>query len=190
MKQLNPLYLQEETLKQLQESFKQSHPQILHLPHFLTMSCYESLLKEAERAQGTHRRIADRYARTEISSFKDVFFIESQEFLNWLSLITGKKIKKVTHKIYQYTHKDYVLLHDSETIGARCEFFILLMPHWDNRWGGHTVYVAQEQEPLVFPLEGNSFSIINKEKDRHKFIQYINHYVGKEKLTIIEGVVE
>ena len=64
------------------------------------------------------------------------------------------------------------------------------MPHWDNHWGGHTVYVSENQGPLVFPLEGNSFSLINKEKDRHKFIQYVNHHAGKEELTMIEGIAE
>ncbi len=188
--QMNPLYFQEETLQQLKESFAQSNPQILHLPHFLTMSCYESLLKEAQKSQGIHKRIADRYARTEISSFKETSFIQSLEFLHWLSLITSKKLKKVTLKTHQFAHKDYVLIHDSETIRKQLEFFILLMPHWDNHWGGHTVYVSENQGPLVFPLEGNSFSLINKEKDRHKFIQYVNHHAGKEELTMIEGIAE
>lgn len=67
--------MQEETLQQLKESFSQSNPHILHLPNFLTMSCYESLLKESEKAQGTHKRIADRYARIEISSFKEASFV-------------------------------------------------------------------------------------------------------------------
>ncbi len=190
MKELNPLYFQEETLLQLKESFSQSNPHILHLPHFLTMSSYESLLKETETSKGIHKKIADRYSHTELTLPKESTFIQLQEFLNWLSRIADKNIKKITTKAYQYAHKDYVLLHDSENIEERLEFFILIMSRWDNRWGGHTVYVAQEQEPLVFPLEGNSFSIIHKEKDRHKFIQYINHYAGKEKLTIIEGIAE
>ncbi|MEK6825896.1 MAG: hypothetical protein AABY00_03860 [Nanoarchaeota archaeon] len=189
MKQLNPLYTQEETLQQIKESFASSTPNILHLPHFLTMQIYESLLKQCASAKEVHKKVADRYSYTELKEIP-ASMLQSAEFISWLSSITGRKIKKISYTLKKFSHCDYTLLHDSETIGERLEFFILLMPNWDSRWGGHTVYVAEEQSPILFPLEGNSFNLINKEKNRHKFIQYINHYAKKEKMVIIEGIAE
>ena len=190
IKQLNPLYLQQETIDQIKETFTQSSPHLLHLPHVFTMQFYEQLLKETQTSQGAHKRIANKYAYTEINAPKESSHIHSKEFLSWLSGITSKKITRVSLSTKQFSHRDYTLIHDSETVGERLEFFILTMKTWDNRWGGHTVYVSQEQQPIVFPLEGNSLSIIHKEKDRHKFIQYLNHYAGKEKITIIEGIID
>ena len=188
MKEINPLYMQKETMEEIKDSFTQSSPHIIHLPHFFSLSVYESLLKEMQSAQGTKKKIANRYAYTQINT-KEPAFLNSVEFSRWLSTITAKNSKKVEFVVRSFTHRDYTLLHDSETIGARLEFFILLMKKWDTRWGGHTVYVAENKEPLLFPLEGNSLSLIQKEKYRHKFLQYINHHAQKEKLIIIQGTL-
>ncbi len=190
IKEINPLYFQEEIQVQLKESLKQSKPQLLHIPHFFSISFYESLLKEVENSKEVHTKIPDKYSYSNIATLDNLNFLKSKDFIRWLSDITGKKIEKIKIQIKKYGHKDYLLLHDSETIGEHLEFFILVMSSWDNRWGGYTVYVSQNQVPIIFPLEGNSFSLIAKEKDRHKFIQYINHYAGREKLTIIEGIAE
>jgi len=188
MEDINPLYLKKDIIDQIKNSYIESDPHIINLPNFLSINSYESLLNNLDRMTPAHKKIADRFSYSEHDI--DINLLKDKAFLSWISEITRKKAKNVNYRCLRFGHKDYTLLHDSEAIGDRLEFFILIMKRWDTKWGGHTVYVAHDQQPILFPLEGNSFNLIQKTKNRHKFIQYINHHSGKENLYIIEGFIE
>ena len=184
---LNSTYSSLDVAQQMHKHYV-SGGNVIYLPDFLAEQEYGRLLSLLHRAEGVRGRVADRFSCTslDVPQIRELF--TSQEFIALIRAVIRKKVQSCTIGIKRYGHRDYHLIHDSETIGARLEFQFLLMERWHTSWGGHTVYTAMQREPLLMPLRGNGFLLIQKPRAMHSFVQYINHLAEKEMMTVVEGV--
>ena len=189
---INDSYKSASLIEQMREHFEQSQPRMIRLNDFFVGNVYKKILNELKSAEGMRVKVADRYSFTllELQMFDDVF--SSQTFMTFLGAIIGKQIAKINYQIRSFEKGDYTLLHDSEAILGRVEFFFVFAEKWKGNAGGMKVYIQKKGEgkPVIFPVEGNSFSIIDKKDDMHSFVKYVNNLAGKGRMFIVEGWVE
>ncbi len=187
---INPLYSSNLVLKEMRKSYEGASPKLLRLPTFLGASELTKLRLSLE-TKGDFVKVADRYAYFSLEDNREVrSLFSSAEFLSFLSAILGKKVGSVELSVRRYAHGCYTLLHDSEKLGERIEFFFILTRNWDGAWGGNKIYTLSEgEEPLVFPAEDNCFSLIHVRRELASFLQYITHHAGKESFIVIGGSV-
>ena len=124
-----------------------------------------------------------------------IHLFNSEEFLDFVERLIGKKIGKAKIKIKKFRHKDYTLLHDEEMKKEkekRLEFFFFICEDWNFLYGGNKIFVIGEknEKTFVFTPSGNSFSLVNKDKNIKEFVQYVKHFARDREFVIVEGWLE
>lgn len=176
---INKVYLDENVLKSMGEFFSENG--FLVLSDFFEKECYEQTETSLE-SSGERKIIPDKYSYGELES------AESEEVHSFIRKIAGEEDLKFKTEVKKFGHRDFTLLHDSETVGERYEFFIFVCDEWDSEWGGMKVYAdSSDSDPLVFLPIGNTFCLVRKGEDMGSFIKYINNHAGENKFVLVEG---
>jgi hypothetical protein len=187
---VSTIYLDSGLAKQMQESF--SSIGAIVLPGFLKEKEYKDILKTLDGVKGRKRRVPDSYSYDllDFSELKKVF--EGEDVRKAIENILGKKAGELKVEVKRFGHRDYTLIHDSENVGERFEFFFFLCPEWKAESGGMKVYSSssEDAEPLVFLPEGNSFCLIHRKKDMNSFVKYVNNLAGKKNFVLVEGFID
>ena len=161
---------------------------VLKLDGFLKDSVYNELIKLILDIKGEQVKIPDRCSYQEMGDLSGVGkLFSSKEFLSFVSIITGKSFSNVDLNIRKFENGDYTLLHDSDKIHNRTEFFFIFADKWNAEWGGQIVYTDLDERSFIFPVDWNCFCLINRDDELGRFVKYINHLAGKKCFILIEG---
>ncbi|MDP3698483.1 MAG: hypothetical protein Q8R47_02755 [Nanoarchaeota archaeon] len=182
MSVLNPIYLKEETKQKVRKSFLHSaqsdFPAVL-LKDFFNKNFYEELQKKVSSLHFTKNTVVLHHSYA-ASSFK----IFSKELCDFLSFVTKKKIEEVNFTVLVLTWKDYQILNDKYLEKPGTDIVIDLTDAWDADWGGVVTYTDGKGTAYPLAPAGNSLALVERKKNLHKYIQYINHY-GKNKKRMV-----
>src|SRR3989344_2833362 len=170
---VNDIYLNENTINQLKDSYVNSE-NILKLEKFLKPQVYEELIKLIGDLRGIKLEITNKYSYEDLGDLSGVAkLFDSKDFLNFVNAISKEKFDNINLKISGFGHKDYTLLQESEENKKGIEFLFIFSKKWDEKWGGQVIYTNNKNKSLVFPIIGNSFILLDKQ-DMGKFVKYIN----------------
>ena len=185
---LNALYLDTNNIQKMEQAYVDSVMGSLRLHSFLNDRRFVELEKYVYKSSGKHEKIADRFSYTTLPFPKELEqFFSSPEFLSLLSFITKKKFKTCEISVKKFGHRDYTLLHDSERLKLGFEFFLDINPMWNPVWGGSLIYRDAKEELFRVPPAANAFTLVNRQKGMHRFVEYVNVKSGNNVRIIVEG---
>lgn len=184
-KYVNNMYLQEDVLRGMKEAYLKSG-ELLKLEGFLKEEVFSELVRLLKDIRGEHVKVADRYSYNVLNSLSGVEkLFSSSEIVYFVNSIAGKDFEDVDLKIFGFGHRDYSLLHDSETRKGT-EFLFVFCDVWNDSFGGQIVYTDNKEKSYIFPILGNSFILLDRE-GLGDFVKYINHLAGENRFLLIVG---
>ena len=182
---LNGMYINEEVVMQMKESYSQNR--MIKLESFLKPEGYKELFNLIKDIKGEKVKIADRYSYEELGDLSGVGkFFNSRDFSEFISKISGEVINGVNVNILGFKHRDYTLLHDSEDDREGMEFMFVFADKWKKEWGGYMTYTDNEAKSYIFEPEGNCFILIDK-NGMGSFVKYINNLAKDERFILVWG---
>ncbi len=119
----------------------------------------------------------------ELMNFLALF--QSEEWIKYISFITGIKVVNCTLKIKSFGHKDYSLIHDSIEQKKAIIVLVDITPNWKDEFGGYFV-LHKGEEFFVVPSAENSILIYERDQEMKSFVKYVNHHAGKKKKIFLE----
>lgn len=179
-----------EVIEEVKQSFNSHDMKHVMLQSFFDEESYSKLINCINNCKRTGVKIADRYSYSLIEGDNlSKFFDDKLNFM--IEKIVGKKIKEIKIDAREFGWKDYTLLHDSENKDKGLDIFLFICrENWDYFWGGNVVYKSKEGKSHIFTPVPNSLCIVSRRKEDMSFIQYLNHYVGDEKVIVLNLKLE
>ncbi len=189
---LNALYRYDTVIDQARSSFKSGKPQVLLLTDFFAKPVYDSLVKEVAKIKGREIYVPHEYRFEDLSLPKAIGeFFTSLHFKQFLTHITGVKIKDIALSARRLSHQRFSLMYDDAESGERLVFFYTLAPvAWRSAWGGSTIFsFGDNRAPATFEVKGNSLAIMRVPRGMRDFVKYVNHFAAKNSFVKIDGVL-
>lgn len=188
---INPAYFKEENIRKIQQMFasNKSVPSIV-LHDFFQKECYEQLKKTVHQEQFQQKRHPILYLYHEASPTYVNEGLNATEMRNFLQKILNRKIKKITGTLESFGWKEYVILNDDAVEKAGIDLFFGLSDGWDESAGGNIVYVDGSGEYTKTLVTGNMLVIVERKQGVQKFVQYVNHRAGEQKLVFIKAMIQ
>lgn len=178
---INSLYTRSVTLRKIREAFDGPVPSV-QLQQFFTEEFYEKIVSEVNGTpfQKAVQPLQYSYARADGPSGLHSFFssLEWKDF--WFSL-TGKKTDSPTLALYEFGWKDYTLLHDALVEKPGFDVIVDFTFDWNPDAGGAVRYVDGSGEFTTIACASNSLTIVRRNKNVQRFVQYVNHYAGMKR---------
>lgn len=170
-------------------SFKESKPSLLVLSTFLLEEAHAELIRILRSSQGREQYVPHESRFKALPSSAGRLFA-SRGFLDFVRSISSHKASTVALTTYQFSHRDFTLLHDDLHDHARLIFFYTLTSSpWKPAWGGSRIFsYGDEREPLIFEPTDNTLALIAVPKGMRDFVKYVNHFAGDDMITKIEGI--
>ncbi len=189
--QLNSPYKEQIIQAEMRKTFVDTTPNKISIPNILSKKIYEELEQSLQSQQPEKMKIPDRYSFSSLQATKETIqLFQSDEVLDLIEHITGKRIKNISLTIKKYTHRDYTLLHEDKNPQEKTEFFLVIAPKsWQNAWGGNKIYRDTNGNAVIFTPAPNTLNIIQKSSHDNSFIQYINHLATNQSIIYIEGTL-
>ena len=187
---VNGLYRYDAVIDGARASFKSGKPEILLLNDFLAKDVYEKLRKDFSVAAGKEIYVPHECGFDELKLNKEVEeFFSSLHFRQFLTHLTGIKIKQVNLEARRFKHQSFTLMHDDANSKERFVFFyVLTSKDWKSEWGGSTIFrFGDARLPAVFEPKGNSLAIMRVPKGMQDFVKYVNHFSGKNMFVKVSG---
>ncbi len=184
-KWLNPIYLQEETMQALKKAFAQEKdfPHV-QLQDFFKQEKVKTLAQHMQRAHYQQHYTPDKYSYAladEIGALRTIQEVfQDTIFKLWVEEITGKQIKECQMEVIRFAHKDYTLIHDSETPEEGILIIYNPMLPWSAEAGGYDVFTMPEKDPLIIQPQANTLMLISLTEEIRHFVKYVNS-LSKEK---------
>ena len=116
--------------------------------------------------------------------------LNSKEFLNFLSSINGRRIKKIKGSIECFGWKNYMILNDEVKEKPGIDVIIDFTDSWDKKFGGSLVYVDGTGSYTKIPASSNTLIIAERKKNVQKFVQYVNHLCTNRKRFFFLGTLQ
>ena len=188
---INNSYLNEQTIKKIRGLFfsDKVFPSI-KLQNFFDKRLYDETMKEILNSKYKKMIKPMQHSYSVSKTPKTLAqFINSEQFKNYISEITGKKIKNINGSMYKFGWKDYTLLHDENTQKENFDFILDFAGSWDDRAGGRLIYTDGKGNYNYIPSSDNTLTIVHRKNDFQKFVQYINHYAGNNKRYLFIGLI-
>jgi len=131
-------------------------------------------------------------------------FLNSNEFLTFVSSALGRRIKRTDADAYCFSWKDYVfrkdyilkkgyplkkgLLFNDE--GTSCDIIIDFTDDWNEKSGGSIGYAENFSREFENYFEikpcKNTIIIVEKNDNFHRYVQYVNHLSnGKNRYVVL-----
>lgn len=185
---INKTYADKGVVAQIADALAQQG--FIRLEDFLNRKHYLELFNSLHSLDSEVKKVPDRYSYGLIECKDSIF--SSISFRDFLSKVIGKKIKEFDLSVKKFEWKNYTLMHDDESGKEEMRFFFILANKWDSKFGGDIVYLTEDGlgNPIVFPITGNSLCIINKKRDMHSFVKYVNNLVRDSSFILIEGKIK
>ena len=117
---------------------------------------------------------------------------QGKEFLGFLSFILNRKLLAPLFSVYNFTWKNYTLLHDDaqEKPGVDIIFDLASLHHeqWNESWGGVITYVDGSGEFRRLPVQQNVLALVQRRTaEEQRFVQYVNHHAEGKKRFFVMG---
>ena len=159
---IDPIYLTKDIVMQIRAQYKKD--KYILIEDFLQKNVLNKAKKELKQARFRKFYIPDEYSYS-IARIKLNNFLSSKEFMQYLSIITGKNVDVKT-QLYKFGKGDYTVLKDKRRIKGG---FAVVLGQWNIKWGGKImrgkdIFVAPKENTLILTEEGPWF------------VQYVNHH--------------
>ena len=193
---LNKAYLDGESLLKIQNTFRTEGSALLFnffedetLLEIKKAINHLSFTEEKELLKHRYKKVSPE-ALLKNPLFKNIF--QGKEFLGFLSFIINKKILAPSFSVYNFTWKNYTLLHDEvqEKPGIDIIFDLAALHHeqWNEGWGGVVTYVDGSGEFRRLPVQQNVLALVQrKTTEEQRFVQYVNHHAEGKKRFFVMG---
>lgn len=172
---INEYYTIQENIFSIHDYFNNNSPKSVILQDFFNMEFMKSIYQKLENV--TFERIENPIKNCyQISDFP--FLQEkmnSKEFLEFFTNVTGYEARKLDFKVFKLTWKDYKIIHDEEIENAGIDIIIDLTKIWKNNFGGNIIYVDINGDYLEIPVSYGLLAIVKREETDHKYIRYVNN---------------
>ncbi len=182
----NSFYLIEDVAKQINLTLKKE--KVVRLDDFLEKSNYNELLKDVLKLKFIKSNFPNKFSYSSSKIQKNILkmFLDNS-FLAFVEKISRNKINNIDLNLRKFSHRDYVLLHDSLKKEKGVIFLLFLFKgEWKPEFGGKRVFELTKEEIVVEPKK-NSLFIVNLERKTRSFVKYINNFAGKNSFFVIEG---
>jgi len=204
---INRNYLPDQTINKIKYSFRDNNdfPSI-SLINFFDKKIYFFIQKELSHLKLIHQKNPPlySYSRSHLTKYLNSFF-NREDLRNFLAKISERNVKKVDLSYSQFSHKDYMLLHDlvskEEKDSTRYDLIFDLTPNWNKEWGGTIFYVDRlgNHHPIlsypntltlierkIIKRKNNDFSSEDSAKLTY-YLKYINQHAKNKKRLLIMG---
>jgi len=176
---INKLYLQ--NIEKIKQTFRKNKAlSSIQLHDFFIPECYEQIKRDVKKL-----KFKKSYLATSHSYQESNFNVVPTEVIDFLSKITGKKVKKLNLKALVFSWKDYIIINDKLKEKPGIDVIFDLTEDWNENSGGSIVYVNGSGEYFRIPPKGNSLLIVERKKGTQKFVQYMNHYSKNKKRYLV-----
>lgn len=193
---INPHYLKENIVNDLQLQFRKNKPfSYLELPGFFNEEKMRLLLKSLHQEKFILKN-SDLFTFLQTNDFKGTrnrtlqqfrLLLSSPEFVNYLSVVTGTKLKKnidISGTVYNNTH--YLLPHDDQVEDRKIAYFLYLSTLAKKDGGKLLLYASRNNEPTAVAHQilptFNTFSFFKvSSKSFHEVEEVITN---KQRVTI------
>ncbi|MFW5704853.1 MAG: hypothetical protein ACOCXG_03330 [Nanoarchaeota archaeon] len=188
---INPIYTQEETLKEMQEYFEEEAS--ISLVAFLNDKLKEIYpkLEDSHWILRKNPLSVRRYKLPEknISDIKLLNFIEffkSKDFIEFLDKITGFQLRLLNLGIYKYNHRCFTTLGHKHKDRETIEVIYDLTKTWNQNSGGTLTYATKQADLFYLSPTFNTLTILFKPEDVMSYLKYINNLAEENKILRIE----
>ena len=185
---INEDYLNKDTIKRARASFLSNNllPNI-QLQSFLKENVFKALEKEMKLLSYSHNYKPDQHSYfTADAPESFISLVESQEFKEFISEVTGIQIKDVFCEASYFTHKNYTLLSDKQIIKEGIAFYFDFN-NWNTEFGGYNWLLNNKEENIIYSPKVNSLLLVKQSNKLRSTIKYINHLAKANKRFIIKG---
>ena len=107
------------------------------------------------------------------------------EFQKFISKIAKTKINPLNSELCAFGWKDYTIINDKKKERKGMDILIDLTQNWSANFGGNVVYVDGTGNYTKIGQKFNSITIVLKDSNSRKFIQYVNNLAGKTKMMLL-----
>lgn len=195
---INPHYLKENIIKDLQLRFRQSKPfSYLELPGFFHQEKMKILLKSLHQEKLILKN-SDLYTFLQTNDFKGTknkilqqfrSFLSSPEFVHYLAFLTATRLNNkidIFGTVYKDTH--YLLPHDDHVEDRKIAYFLYLSTLTKKDGGKLLLYHSQNKKPTavahqIMPLF-NTFAFFNVST---KSFHEVEEVIGTKQRVTITG---
>lgn len=188
---INTIYLQEKSIEELQKSFQENEdfPAVI-LFSFLDNNYWNKIQKEIINLPFNQEKepLTNSYATAPLPISLQKF-LQSEELLQFLSLLFKKEVKEVPAKIYRFSWKDYIILHDEKKEETGLDLFIDFTEEWNEEAGGNIFYNDGTGEYLQISIMKNACVIAERKEGISKFIKYVNVLAREQKRYFLLGKI-
>ena len=182
---INEVYLNSDIERQMRESYNDNG--FIVISDFLKKGHYNEVKKLVKIFKFRKECAPNLFSYSETREKFD--FFAGKKFLEFIGKIVGMRLTKVSCDIRKFTHRDYTLIHDADSINSdRIEFFYFILNKWENDWGGMKYYFSHGEANFFIPL-GNALCIVLRKKGTQSFVKYVNNLVGKKEFVIVSGSI-
>ena len=167
MVEINPYYLEEATLSNLDRIFNSADIPFIRLSKFLDLKSIiiTSKFKREEKIGYYNREIT--------SAVLDEFW-QSSELIAFLKKVTGLKPKFRQSNHLSYSAGDYSLLHSEESEGKRLVLIYDMTRDWRLEWGGYDIYNSSDKDPLICNRDFGSLMVVKLDKGDLSCTRYVS----------------
>ncbi len=189
---VNPQYLSSGTLAQARQAFlANTELPSITLQKFFSEKEYVQLSRAVSKA--SFKKNADKmhcsYSRAHMPPELKAALSDAA-MKKCISTILKKEIKKIDGSVCQFQWKDYTLLNDETMEKPGIDIIIDFTAHWEGAAGGKIAYVDGTGDSTTIHASPNTLSITLRKEGVQKFVQYCNHYAGKQKRLLFLGMIE
>jgi len=167
MVDINPYYLEDSTLSNLDRIFNSADIPFVRLSKFLDLKSIIITSKFEREEKIGH------YNRQTASAVLDDFW-QSSEFLDFLHKATGLNPQYRDSSHLCYSGGDYSLLHQEEFEAKRLVLIYDMTKDWRLEWGGYDIYTSSEKDPLICNRDFGSLMVVKLEKGDYSCTSYVS----------------
>ncbi len=190
--EINPIYkndqAQKEIALQFQKQKEEKFPAIT-LCDFFTKTIFNYLEKEflSLDYQKKIEPLSHSFSQGIVSQKIHDFF-HQKDFLNFLSLILGKRVKAISLDAKALSWKDYTLINDEKK--EKGEFDLLFsFSDWNVDFGGSIFYVDGSFDFAQIYPQKNSLTLVQRKENVQRYLKYVNSLAQEKKLFLLVGIV-
>ena len=179
---INDFYLEHETIGQISNVLRSQR--YVTLEKFFSKNFLGELMGEIRNLE------FEKKSNKILHSFKSSHSVKinkmlAPELANCISKITKRGIKPIKAETRIFEWKDYMIINDKKPEKSGIDILIDLTSDWDESFGGHAVYVDGTGDYTKVCHKFNSITIILKDENTKKFVQYVNNFAKKKKRIML-----
>ena len=161
---------------------------VLKVLYILFIQVRIKLCRSIERLQWKKKTEYDKFNYKIAPLPKELLeFLQSQDFLETVSILSGKTPKEVICELRLFEHENYTLLHDEIAQPEGIAFELEFTPIWNEKWGRCTIFARKKKELACITPTPNTLTLVRQDKNTKSFVKYVNHLAEKNIRIVLQG---